>query len=426
MMDTTVLRGMDVFVLNGLIHSIQPTGSGFPPGTRVIDASGHYLMPGMAEMHAHVPGPQAPSELMENILFLYLANGVTTIRGMLGAPNQLIIRDEIEAGRRLGPRFIVGAPSINGNQAPDPETARMLVRQHKESGYDFLKLHSGLTPETYAALVEEARPAGITWAGHISPEVGLEQALRSRQSTVDHLDGYLAAVSADGVRAYLLSSGTLAVGEIIDEVDNEQLREIIHLTVEHGVWNVPTLYLWETFASNQPIEAFLSQGEMQFVPASMREGWANQLLALREAQRANGITDQDRDRHNAQRRMLIHQLAEAGAPILFGTDSPQIFNVPGFATHREIHVMAEAGLSPFQILESATINVARYLQEDLGMDVSIGNIAEGYVADLILVRSNPLDDARSVRDIAGVAVRGIWLDAAEISTRLEQIAASYR
>jgi len=101
-------------------------------------------MPGLAEMHAHIPGANAPPQLIKDIMFLYIANGVTTIRGMLGAPNQLTLREQTARGEVVGPTIFVGAPSLNGQSAPTPEAGARLVREHKSAGYDFLKLHPGL------------------------------------------------------------------------------------------------------------------------------------------------------------------------------------------------------------------------------------------------------------------------------------------
>ena len=116
-----------------------------PADAQRIEGRGKFLMPGLAEMHAHVQGPAAPPELNRDIMFLYVANGVTTIRAMLGAPNQLVLRDQLRKGEVLGPTMYVAAPSLNGNSSPNPDTAMKLVRAHKAAGYDLLKLHPSNT-----------------------------------------------------------------------------------------------------------------------------------------------------------------------------------------------------------------------------------------------------------------------------------------
>ena len=109
-------------------------------------------------------------QLVHDILFLYVANGITTIRGMLGAPNQLELRRQTASAELLGPTIFVGAPSLNGTSAPNPEAGARLVREHKAAGYDFLKLHPGLSLATYDAIVATSREVGITWGGHVSAD----------------------------------------------------------------------------------------------------------------------------------------------------------------------------------------------------------------------------------------------------------------
>jgi len=149
-----ILTGQTVIVRDGRIAEIGPAASvRVPADAQRIDGSGKFLMPGLAEMHAHVLGPQQPQELNRDIMFLYVANGVTTIRAMLGAPNQLVLREQLKKGEVLGPTMFVAAPSLNGNSAPNPDTAMKLVRAHKAAGYDLVKLHPGLSRATYDSAV---------------------------------------------------------------------------------------------------------------------------------------------------------------------------------------------------------------------------------------------------------------------------------
>jgi imidazolonepropionase-like amidohydrolase len=420
-----VLRDQTVLVQGERIVAVGPSARlGVPPGATVIDGRGRYLMPGLAEMHAHMPGGQAPPDQVERILFLYVANGITTIRGMLGAPAQLPLRERLAAGELLGPTFIVGAPSLNGTSAPDPETARRLVREHHAAGYDFLKLHPGLSRDAYDAIVAEGRRAGITWAGHVSAGVGLEHTLATRQSTIDHLDGYLEAAIPEPLLARV-RAGDAALGEWIRGVDAERVRSLAARTHVAGVWNVPTMYLWENFHSYEEPEAFLAQPEMRYATPQMRSGWAQQKRNMMSGFREAGVTAGELAMVVQRRREILKALADAGAPLLLGTDSPQMLNVPGFSLHHELRVMAAAGLSPFQILESGTRNVGLYVGRDLGGDGRFGTVTEGARADLILLEANPLEAVENVARRAGVMVRGRWLAEEEIQRRLAEIAEAH-
>jgi imidazolonepropionase-like amidohydrolase len=136
-----------------------------------------------------------------------------------------------------------------------------------------------------------------------------------------------------------------------------------------------------------------------------------------------GATPEERQRYLDLRRTLLKTLADSGARLLMGTDSPQMFNVPGFALHRELLLMQEAGLSPYQILESGTKNVATYAAQDLKLDGNFGTVAVGNRADLILLEANPLADVRNVARRSGVMVRGRWLPVAELDRLLAEIEA---
>jgi imidazolonepropionase-like amidohydrolase len=421
-----VLERQTVIVRGDRIEAVGPVASvRVPAGATRIDGSGRWLIPGLAEMHAHIPGASAPAAYFEELLFLYVANGVTTIRGMLGAPNQLELRARTASGELLGPTILVGAPSLNGNSAPDSETARRLVRGHHAAGYDFLKLHGGFGRAVYDAIVDEARRVGITWAGHVDGETGIRHAIATRQSTVDHLDGYLQAAVPDDVAAGLAPGGAGMLA-LLRAVEPARLAALADATREAGVWNVPTMALWETFNSPHGPEHFLQWPELVYATPQQREQWTQQKRNMLASQAAGGMSDEARELNVLRRRQLLKALADAGAPLLLGTDSPQLFSVPGFSLHRELRVMAEAGLTPFQILEAGTRNVARYTAGHLGGDGAFGTIAAGQRADLILLDANPLDDVAHVARRAGVMVRGQWLPESEIQRRLAEIAAANR
>ena len=427
MTSNTVLRGQTVVVRDGRIVAVGPRASvAVPEGATRIDGAGRYLGPGLAEMHAHVPPGNAPPGAVEDMMFLYLANGITTIRGMLGAPHQLELRARIESGDLLAPRFIVGAPSLNGNSAPDPETARRLVREHAAAGYDFLKLHPGLSRETFDAAVEEARSVGITLGGHVSADVGLARTLEVGQGTIDHLEGYLeAAVPAEIHARIVHPTETITFGEILDSIDTSRIPGLARMTREAGVYNVPTAALWENlYGPLDPADA-AAWPEMRYVSAQQVQGWTNQKANIRASLDQDGMTADDAARMFAFRRALLKELADQGAPLLMGTDSPQLFSVPGFSLHREIRLLTEAGLTPFQILTAGTVNVGRYLHDVLGRPLDGGTIAPGMRADLLLLASNPLESASALERPAGVMTAGRWLDRAALDAGLERIAARH-
>ncbi len=423
------LRNQTVVVAGGRIAALGPTGEiAIPAGARRIEGRGKFLMPGLAEMHAHVQGPQAPNAdaMNRDIMFLYVANGITTIRAMLGAPNQLVLRDQLKRGVALGPTMYVAAPSLNGQTAPDAETAARLVKAHKDAGYDLLKIHPGLTRAPYDAIVKTARDVGITWAGHVSTQVGVEHVLATKQSTIDHLDGYIEAAASQDIRNAMMSQpSTVNLAQLYRSVTDERIRELARRTKAAGTWNVPTMFLWESFFQPGTPEEWAQREEMKYAPRQWVRNWIDQKKQRVSLDARNGLSPADAALHISLRRKMLKALADEGAPLLMGTDSPQMFNVPGFALHRELGVALESGLTPYQILESGTRNVGRYVAQDLKQNGSFGTVAVGSRADLVLLDANPLDDLRNLSRRAGVMVRGRWISRSEIEKGLEELAARY-
>jgi imidazolonepropionase-like amidohydrolase len=424
-----VLSGQTVIVRGDRIESVGPTRSTrVPAGTRQIDGRGKYLMPGLAEMHAHVLPAQAQGNaderLNRDIFFLYIANGITTIRAMLGAPNQLTLRDRLAANELLGPTMYVAAPSLNGNSAPNPDTAAKLVRAHKAAGYDLLKIHPGLSRETYDAIVRTSRDVGITWAGHVPQAVGLRHAISVRQSTIDHMDGYLEASVPDST-AVRLQSGGATLADFIRNVDESRFEELARLTRAAGIWNVPTAALWENLFDRTTPEQLLERPENRYAPRAWVSNWANQKRNRIQQDAQQGVTPELAAQFMRARRRMLKTLADVGAPLLMGTDSPQIFSVPGFSLHRELALAVSAGLTPYQVLESGTKNVGRYAAEELKQDGRFGTVAAGQRADLVLLDASPLDDIGNLTRRSGVMVRGRWVTADEIRSGLAELSARY-
>ena len=416
MTSDAVVADQTVVVADGVIVEMGPAGEvEVPSGATAIDGSGRYLMPGLAEMHAHVPpGDDPPREEVEDILFLYVANGITTIRGMLGSAYQIPLADEIERGDVLGPNFYVGAPSINGGSAQTPADAERLIRAHVEAGYDLQKIHPGVSRETWDHMVDVAQSVGLTYSGHVPADVGLVHAIETGMSTVDHLDGYVQAVAPDDVQAQVSVAG-ISLGGLARGIDEANLADIIALTLEHDVYVVPTMYLWRNLYGTTNADEMLQQPEMRYVAPGTRDGWR---------QRAGGGRGDPEDvaRYLTLRDQILKALSDAGAGILMGTDSPQLFNVPGFALHRELAVMAESGMSNYEILKSGTVTVGQYVGSHLGLDGDFGAVAVGQRADLVLLGSNPLDELANLFDRVGVMVRGRWVSRDEIDAGLEALA----
>jgi len=410
------LPGQTVVVRGDRIVALGPTARvKVPEGATRVAGTGRFLIPGLAEMHAHIPGGQASDSAVERTLFMYLAGGLTTIRGMLGHPRHLVLRERAARGELLSPTIYAAGPSLNGNSVPDPAAARKTVIEQKEPGYDLLKIHPGLTRASFDSLVATARRAGIPFAGHVPQDVGIAHAIAARYATIEHLDGYVEAMVRDGapVGAEQSAFFGLNLGEHLDE---SKLPGLVAATKRAGVWNVPTQVLLENLVLVESSAELARRPEMRYVPPETLAEWAQ----VKDGVLAEtGSTPESARRTIEVRRRLIEALHDAGAGLLLGSDAPQVYNVPGFSTHRELESLVAAGLTPYQALETGTRNVARYLQTER----ETGTVEQGKRADLVLLEADPLVDIRNTTKRAGVMVRGRWLPQVEIERRLKELEA---
>lgn len=394
------LQGQTVVVQGDRIVSIGPSAQAqVPDGARRVDGRGKFLTPGLAEMHGHVPPPNAPAQYTEDVLFLYLANGITTVRGMLGAPAQLELRRRTNTGELLGPTLYLAGPSFNGNSVSSPEQAAQMVRAQRAEGWDLLKIHPGLTRAEYDAMARAAAQEGLRFGGHVPEEVGLIHALRMGQETFDHVDGY-----------------TEYVGGGETPVDPTKLEEMVRLTREAGAWVVPTMALWEVLYTTLELDSLRAYPELRYVSAQSLQNWTN---AYNQRRGAPGYDAATARRLIDARQQVLAALHRGGAGILMGTDAPQQFSVPGFSLHREFPRMRAAGMSPYEIMETGTRNVGIYFQRN----DSFGTVAVGRRADLLLLDADPLADVAALQRIAGVMVRGRWVSRDQIQAGLAAIAA---
>lgn len=376
-----------------------------PEGARRIEAHGRFLIPALAEMHAHIPPGDTVSDAeIERVLFLYAANGIGTIRGMLGHPRHLPWRDRANRGEVVSPWIYTSGPSINGNSAPTPEAAVKLVREQKAAGYDLLKIHPGVGRDAFDAMAAEAERRDIRFAGHVPAAVGIERALQLRMWTVDHVDGYVEALA--GAEAGTSQFFGL---NLMGRVDRSRLPKLVEATRAAGTWIVPTEALLTHWASLDTPEQMRQWPEMRFVPPTTLDQWSDMKRKI-----TAGVSEDDRTQFLTLRRDIMKALHTGGVKFLLGSDAPQTWNVPGFAIHRELQYLTEAGLSPYEALETGT----RLVAEHFGTSGDRGTIAQGKRADLVLLAGNPLQDIGNTQKIEAVVLGGRLITRQEIDTRL--------
>ncbi|MEY8021024.1 amidohydrolase family protein [Muriicola sp. SD30] len=400
---------------SGKISSIS---SNIPEGIdfkTTIDGKGKYLLPGLAEMHAHIPSPPVSKESLEETLFLYLSNGITTIRGMLGHPSHLELKKLVSRGEVLSPRIYTSSPSLNGNTVRTPEEAISKVRQYQKDGYDFLKIHPGIQRPVFDALVETAREVEIPFAGHVPVDVGIHHALQSGYATIDHVDGFLEGLVPENKKVNPRDNGFFGYN-FTPLADTSLIPALVEQARKNKVWIVPTQSLFERWFAPVSADRLLNEPEMVYMPVTTLSNW--KIRKEQSTGQGTGFNEEQWDQFHSIRQQLIRALNEGGYGMLLGSDAPQLFNVPGFSIHHEIDGMEAAGMNNLDILQSGTINPAIFF----GEEDSFGQIKEGLAADLLLLGENPLENLDALKQLKGVMVRGQWLDKKTIDKKLKVLA----
>ncbi len=408
MTSETLLKAQTVVIEDGIIIAIGDVDLvPVPENAELIDGTDRYLMPGLTEMHGHVTGTGAAE--INRLFSLFLANGVTTVRGMLGRQSHLQLREDLAAGRVFGPRLITSGPSFNGSSVSGAAQGARMVREQHAAGYDFLKIHPGLSRDEFDAIADAANELGIPFAGHVPVAVGIAGVLDKGMATIDHLDGYMASLlppNTDSSGGYGGFFDVMLAGQVIEE----RIADVVAATLAAGVGNVPTQSLFEQVVNDVSPGDLGNQFEMRYVPPETIRRWQrskDQTLGER------GFDPLVAAQAIDVRRKLILALHEAGALLLLGSDAPQIFNVPGFSLHHELEFLVAAGLTPYEALQTGTTAPARFF------GINTGTVETGRIADLVLLDANPLEDIGNSSRVHGVLVAGRWATAVELLDGLE-------
>ncbi|WP_103070639.1 amidohydrolase family protein [Aquimarina sediminis] len=411
----TVIEKQQIVVDSGKIKKITNTIKNPEEYTTSINAEGKYIIPGLAEMHAHIPRPPVSKERIKEVLFLYLSNGITTIRGMLGHTSHLELKQHAVSKKIISPRIFTSSPSLNGNSVKTKEEAIAKITAYQKEGYDFLKIHPGITKDVFDQIVKTAHEIGIPFSGHVPVDVGIKHAMESKYASIDHIDGFLEGLVPESENVNPKDNGFFGYN-FTQLADTTKIDGLVQLAFDNNVWIVPTQSLFERWFAPISADELLKDPEMVYMPASTLENWK---------QRKNRYTEENPNFNTKQwqqfisiRRILLKKLHDSGHKVLLGSDAPQLFNVPGFSIHHEIDGMIKTGLTPLDILQSATIRPAVFLNKE----DTFGQIKEGLDADLVVLDTNPLENIQALKQVSGVMVRGIWISKKTIDQKLKKIA----
>jgi imidazolonepropionase-like amidohydrolase len=443
---------VNVLIQNGLISDLLAAEDRvLPDRALIVDGRGRYLMPGLWDMHWH---SFSESTMRQSFLPLAIAHGVTSVRDMAADcltdcgsyPDIFSIRrwrDEIAAGTLVGPNMVLASALVDGPQpahsgsvaVSTADEARQAVAMLHQRGAEFIKVYSLLPREAYFAIAAETKRRGIGFAGHVPDAVTLREAARAGQRSNEHLTHVLLECAQDEARLRneLLALATVETRDqdeawtrfernsraaVLATYSQEKANSLFSDLAQLGFWQCPTLTERRSSAYFDRRQD-LRDPRLAFIPDRLRTIWRqSRELVMGFNRRADRAAA-----HALFRRELdvVGRLHRAGVGLLAGTDVGVEYIYPGFSLHDELELLVEAGLSPAEALQTATVNPARFL----GLTDSIGRIERGQRADLVLLDANPLTRIRNTRRIAGVVAAGRWfsreaLDRLTLDARLSK------
>lgn len=423
------LPAHDVMIRGGVIDDVVPAaGNAVPPGAVVVDATGKFVIPGLAEMHTHpilahsaamfapAIGPEVRAEDMlmpyDLTMLLYLAAGVTRIEIMAGTAEELALRESIRRGRIRGPAMRIASPVIDGSPqmqpaaitllANDANGARKVAQTIVERGFDFAKPYSMLNRETFTALAEECRRLGIRMNGHVPKAVGVEDAIALGQTGIAHMFEffYYDTWEKKNDPAVMSARAKLAAAHGVDV----QTTLCASSMFEYDSGYTPNEPRIKQYLD--PVLRFLMSEQSPFI-----QGW-----------RANPVlVEAGRDSLSFSVRMTQALLAE-GVRILPGTDMPGSNLMQGYCLHEELRMFVDlVGMKPIDALHSATVASA----EHQGEGAVAGKLARGMRGDLVVLDRDPSVDIGATREVDTVVIGRSVLRKASMMAGIERARARF-
>lgn len=431
--DHTVLIEGDHIIAVGPVGEIS-----VPTETTIVDGTGQYLIPGLWDMHVHA----ASEDRIESFSQLFLANGITGFRDMFGSFDVAAsARASVKAGDLPGPsRIIVAGNLIDGPPrsfvpraliASSPEEGRHLVDSLDAVGVPFIKVYHGLPPETYFAISEQARELGLPLVGHVPYQVRTAEASDAEHRSIEHLMGVMKGCSADeeavlkewqtvlelaraGDMKAVVQQYMTPVRLALATQDKVVCRRLAERFVENETWHVPTLVSLRGKAYLREFADKEDPRTLYFTPPTRWTGGRPFGFPMSKEQWDLLQSQYEREKE------IVGMMAELGVPLLAGSDTATPWAFPGFGLHDELELLVEAGLTPLQALQAATINPTLFLDRT----DELGTIEEGKLADLVLLEANPLEDISNTQRIRAVVADGRLYSQDDLDELLTEVEAA--
>lgn len=401
-----------------------------------IDATAKYVIPGLWDMHVHFRGGEELEEENKDLLPLYIAHGITSVRDAGGDMTAAIMewRRQIAGHELLGPKIFTSGPKLDG---PDPSWAGSIelssvsevpaaLDSLEAIGVDYVKIYdSSISREVYLAIIEEAEKRGLKTTAHMPFTATLEESVEAGLDATEHMYYAMKASAAeeDSLTTYVRKQAEegdpvgfyTQLQWYLDRYDPAAADHIFSKMAEHNTAVVPTLHIGRVLGALH--DADHSQDSMlAYIGSGIQETYSGRLNAAR---RSSEEIRETRSRFEDRFRAMVPEMQESGVMILAGSDAGAYnsFVYPGQSLHMELEKLVEAGLTPAQALKSSVINGAIFM----GVDDFYGSVEVGKSSDLLILNHNPLEDIRHTQDIYMLHYQNSILTTEDLAALLEEV-----
>lgn len=389
----TVLSNVNVYITGGVIDKIVAADVKLPfMNYKVVEGKGKFLMPGMADMHAHFPEKNGIFRMQEYLRF-QMAAGVTTLRSMRGEDSHLKLRDSVLKGQKTAPDIFVSYVFPDGSDSlMNKEKISELIYAAKIKKYDFVKYLGGLKAKNMHLLSEACYEYKIPLAGHAYNN-SLSQSVQRDFVSVEHFQPILSAFAGGSP-------------------SNEDLLKMIK---DKKIAMCPTLSFYNVISFRYPVSELENRNGMNVVRKETKEIWLEEYNETMDGVRKMLDNDFEAKHVNGYKKKfsefdgILKMLADKDVLLLLSPDDG-MFNVPGFAMAEEMKLYKNAGLSNYQIIKCATINAAVVLKNDK----TNGTVEVGKKANLLLLNANPLENIENIKLVEGTIINGKYLSQKDI------------
>ncbi len=417
-----------VIISEGRILKIAPTASlSLAASNTIIDCKGQYMIPGLWDAHVHFAYIE---DLAPRMFDLFLSYGVTSVRDTGGKLDFLKEwKQKAEQNPQDAPRVKIAGPLLDGMPnvydgspgrpllsvgAGSVEEALSIANGLVDDGVDLIKAYEMLTPEQFKAVAKFAKEKGLKLTGHVPLSMDVISASNAGMSSMEHLRNLEMSCTANteellAQRVKMLEMGAEDLGgilrsrihaaqrhEAIKNMDEAKTEAVLDVLLKNQTWQVPTMSLY-----NGSVRKHVARPDwrasFEYLPDSIAEKWntgVDNLIAIGASENRLNYAKWCGD--------IVKRIHEKGIGIMAGTDCPIGFLTPGLSLHEELVILVESGLSPLAALESATLKPAEYFS----MQNELGLIKEGYIADLVLLKSNPLENIANTQTIESIVKAG--------------------